>query len=248
MSEAALAVVHLDDGALAARVRVADDVAPAVDALGLHPPRPVIVVVGGAGAMGDADLTRLRPLLDEALLPVAVRLAAVVVDGGTRSGVMRALGESFARASAARVSLVGVAVTGTVRVPELAAPSPDAADLDPHHTHFVLVPGTTWGEESPWLTLVARTIAGPLPSVTVVMNGGEITLDDVARSVAADRPVLVVDGSGRAADDLAAELNGSASDPTLRALAGSGLLTVVPVDQPVMLRTALTAALPATGG
>jgi hypothetical protein len=195
MSEAALAVVHLDGGALAARVTVADDVAPAVDALGLHAPRLVIVVVGGTGAMGDADLTRLRPLLDEALLPVAVRVAAVVVDGGTRSGVMRALGESFARASAAQVSLVGVAVTGTVRVPELAAPSLDAVELDPHHTHFVLVPGTTWGEESPWLTLVARTIAGSLPSVTVIMNGGEITLDDVARSVAADRPVLVVDGS-----------------------------------------------------
>jgi hypothetical protein len=75
------------------------------------------------------------------------------------------------------------------------------------------------------------------------MNGGEITLDDVTRSVEAGRPVLVVDGSGRAADDLAAALAGGSSDERLTALAASGLLTVVPVDDPAALARALAAAL-----
>lgn len=245
MAEAPLASFRLDGGAVAVTVTTPADVPRAIDALGLDVPRPVLVVVGGAGALVDGDLARLQPLFDEALLPVADRLGAAVVDGGTRSGVMRALGESRARAGAT-VALVGVAVAGIVRVPDVGPPS-DVVELEPHHTHFVLVPGTTWGEESPWLTLVARTLAGPLPSVTVVLNGGEITVSDVANSVAADRPVLVVDGSGRAADDLAAALNGAASDERLHALAASGLLTVVPVGQPAALERALDAALGAEG-
>jgi hypothetical protein len=244
MSDASLGTVRLPSGAIAVCVDAAADLPRAIDALGIAVPRPVIVVVGGAGALADDDRRRLRPLFDDAILPVAGRLAAAVVDGGTRSGVMRALGESHARAGAG-IALVGVAVTRTVRVPQLAVPSPDAADLDPDHTHFVLVPGTTWGDESPWLTLVARALAGPLPSVTVVVNGGEITLSDVAHSVAADRPVLVVDGTGRAADDLAAALGGEASDERLRALASSGLIAVVPVGEPAALAHALGAALAA---
>jgi TRPM family ion channel len=226
----------------AVSVLAPDDMRPALAALGLTRSRPVIVVVGGASGVGGKDLARLRPLFDEALLPVAMQVDAAVVDGGTLSGVMRALGESHARAPVP-VPLVGVAVAGTVRAPQAADPAPDTAELDPHHTHFVLVPGSTWGEESPWLTLVARTLAGSHPSVTVVMNGGEITLDDVTRSVEAGRPVLVVDGSGRAADDLAAALAGGASNERLTALAASGLLTVVPVDDPAALARALAAAL-----
>jgi hypothetical protein len=242
MASEPLALVPLDRGGLAVSVATPEDVPGAIRLLGLDAPQPVIVVVGGAGALTEEDGRRLGPLFDEAVLPVAARLAAAIVDGGTASGVMRALGESRARA-AVRPALIGVAVAGTVHVPEVAAPEPDAVALDPHHTHFVLVPGTDWGEDSPWLTLVARTLAGPLPSVTVVMNGGEITLSDVAYSVAAGRPVLVVDGSGRAADDLAAALAGKPSQGRLPALADSGLLTAVPVDDPAALERALQRAL-----
>src|SRR5437762_13329531 len=100
MSRAWPAAVRLAGGATAVRVEAQEDLGRALAALGLSGSRPVIVVVGGAGALADEDLARLQPLLAEALLPVAGRLGAAVVDGGTRSGVMRALGESHARAGA----------------------------------------------------------------------------------------------------------------------------------------------------
>jgi hypothetical protein len=234
--------VPIHGGGVAVSVAAPDDVPAALRALGLAAPRPVIVVVGGAGALAEEDVHRLRPLFDHAVLPVAARLQAAIVDGGTASGVMRALGESRA-AAASRPVLVGVAVTATVRVPEVPDSAPAGVALEPHHTHFVLVPGTEWGEDSPWLTLVARTLAGPLSSVTVVMNGGDITLSDVAHSVAARRPVLVVDGSGRAADALADALDGRPLQERLNTLAASGLLTVVPVGDPPALGDALQRAL-----
>jgi hypothetical protein len=75
--------------------------------------------------------------------------------------------------------------------------------LQPHHTHFLLVPGDRWGDESPWIARVATLLAGEAPSVTVLVNGGEISRQDVAHSLAAGRPVLVVSGTGRLADELA---------------------------------------------
>jgi hypothetical protein len=75
--------------------------------------------------------------------------------------------------------------------------------LPSHHSHFVLVPGENWGDESRWLSRVAQTLAEDRPTVTILINGGEIALRDVQHSVDAHRPVLVLEGSGRAADDLA---------------------------------------------
>ena len=49
--------------------------------------------------------------------------------------------------------------------------------------------------------LFDRLAAGG-PSATVVANGGGITLDEVAANVKAGRPMILIEGSGRAADAL----------------------------------------------
>lgn len=246
MPDAPLTPLRLGSSARAVVVGMPDDVPAAIAALGI-PHRPVIVLVGGADEVNPAELHRLRPLFDDALVPVAFQLEAVIVDGGTRSGVMRAAGESRATAGTG-VPLVGVAVARTVRVPGVTDARADAADLEPHHTHFVLVPGENWGDESPWLAWVANAVADGLPSVTVVVNGGKITLDDVQNSLLAMRPVVVLDGSGRAADDLAAALDGDGSDKRLRGLAASGLITAVDVDDPGKLAHVVATILTMSNG
>lgn len=196
--------------------------------LGLRPPRPTLALVGGAGGMNEFDLARLRLLFEGALAPLAESLGAFVVDGGTDAGVMRLMGQARARTGAA-FPLVGVAATGTVALPGTAPSHPEAASLEPHHTHFVLVPGAKWGDESPWLSRVAGALAAGAPSVTVLVNGGEIARQDVSRSIQAGRPVVVVAGSGRTADTLAAALRGEADDAQAKTLATSGLLRMVDV-------------------
>ena len=79
----------------------------------------------------------------------------------------------------------------------------NAAEPEPHHTHLVLVPGTSWGDESPWLTHVADALADGRGSVTVVINGGDITYADAAASIDRGRPVVVLAGTGRTADAIA---------------------------------------------
>jgi SLOG in TRPM, prokaryote len=146
-----------------------------------------------------------------------------VVDGGTDAGVMRLMGRARAETGAA-FPLVGVAAAGTISLPGVPPPRPDAAPLEPNHTHFVLVPGSTWGDEARWLARVASALAAGAPSVTVLVDGGETAWEDAAVSVEAGRPVIAVSGSGRAADTLVGAIRGEASDGRARELAISGLL------------------------
>src|SRR5215208_6911025 len=99
-----------------------------------------------------------------------------------------------------------------------------AKGLEPNHSHFVLVPGTVWGDETPWLAAVATTLAGTQESATLLLNGGEISWADVEASVAAGRPVVAVAGSGRTADALAAAVRGMPGDRRAAGLAASGLV------------------------
>ncbi len=227
--------------AVAVRATGPGDLARAVAALGLGPPRPVVAVVGGADGADDDD--RVAEVVAGLLVPGIRAHRAIAVDGGTDSGVMRLLGR--ARAGGAPFPLVGVAAEETVRFPGHAGSHPDAAPLEVHHTHFVLVPGDRWGDESDYLVHTVSALAGSLPSVTVLVNGGDITLADAARSVAAGRPVLVLGGSGRVADRLAAAAADPAGcgDPRLAAMARSSLVRILDVTDPAAVRHALAAVL-----
>lgn len=198
----------------------------ALAAIGLHDSRPTIVLVGGASGMSDSYLDRLRQLFVERLAPLAEKLGAYVVDGATDSGVMRLMGQARS-AIGGTFPLIGVAAIGTIILPNVKNSFADAAPLESNHSHFVLVPGTNWGDESPWLAQVATVLADGAASVTVLVNGGKIALQDVRYSILADRPVVVVDGSGRTADLLAAALRGETIDVKAMELAESGKLTAV---------------------
>jgi hypothetical protein len=201
------------------------------------------VLVGGAGGMDEDDVRALELVLRDAVLPAVADRGAVVVDGGTDSGVMRAIGRARST-TGADFALVGVAAEGTVRAPGISGPGREgAADLEPNHSHVVLVPGQVWGAESRWITYVADVIAGQGPSVTVLVNGGEIAFDDVDSSLAQGRPVLVLAGTGRTADAIARARD--AADDNLRAMriADSRLTTVVPVQDIEAVRTAVVTAL-----
>ena len=214
----------------------------ALDELGLHPPRPTVVVVGGAAGLKEAHTDRLRAVFAVGIAPVMENYRAVGVDGGTRSRVVRLFGE--ARASAqATFPLVGVVTAGTVKLPPEDASRYVKTRLDPNHTHFVIVPGEKWGAEAPWIARRATALAGSARSVTVLVNGGPIAYSDVERSVEAGRPVFVIAGSGRTADVFVGALAGAAADERAAALVDSGLIRSVPVDQPGVLAEMLAAAL-----
>jgi hypothetical protein len=218
-------MLELDGGRRARAVRVGaiDDLAGAVRELAVGN-RAALVVVGGASGMSPREIRRLGPLFRDVLAPLAQQLGATVIDGGTDTGVMRLMGSARGEGGW-QFPLIGVIVdelanySGAFRA--------EAVDLEPNHTHFVLVPGSEWGEEAPWLARLATVVAGPDGSATVLVNGGEIAMADVRQSIDSGRHVVVLDGSGRAADALAAAVRGEQADASATALAASGILHVV---------------------
>ena len=176
--------------------------------------------------MSATDFHRLQQLFVKVLAPIAQKVGAYVVDGGTDAGVMQLMGQARSQV-AATFPLIGVAPDGKVALPDCKDVPDDSAPLEPHHTHFVLIPGKKWGEESPWIVRVATVLAAENPSVTVLLNGGEVTYLDAFYSVFVGRLVIVVAGSGRMADQLAAAVRGEAADERVQELAKSGLVQEV---------------------
>jgi len=213
-------------------IAVATQIDPLVDLdivlhdLSLDRHRPVLVVIGGASKLSQEDFDRVHQLFVQVLAPLAQKWQAAVIDGGTDTGVMRLMGEARL-AVGADFPLIGVVPIGLATLPEQSAPAADAAPLEPNHTHFVFVPGSNWGDESEWIANLASTLADTAPSVTVLVNGGEITWKDASQSVQAERSILVIAGSGRTADIIAAALKGQVTDTRAIALVSSGLVQAI---------------------
>lgn len=213
----------------AIRVESPQDLSHAIHQLNLHSSRPVLVIVGGASKISESDLNRLRLLFIKVLAPLAEELGASVVDGGTDAGVMQMIGQARVE-TGATFPLIGVTPVGKIALPNQTSPE-EYTPLEPNHTHFVLIPGSEWGDESPWLVNVATAIANGFPSVAVLVNGGEISRKDVSENLKANRAVLAVAGSGRFADILTAALHGKTSDSQANELVTSGLIKAIDLKE-----------------
>lgn len=203
--------------------------------------RPVVVLVGGAAGLSTRDEKTCDYLFTTALIPVIEELGAILIDGGTDSGIIRLAGRARQRAGT-QLPHIGVVAEGTVRWPYHPGLNTDAAELEPNHTHIIAVPGNNWGDEVPWIGATATALSGSAPSVTVLANGGNIAYADVRHSLTTCRPVVVLAGTGRTATHIADVRAGQSAEPPEVELARSPLLTTLPTDAKIV-RAALIAAL-----
>jgi hypothetical protein len=202
-----------------------------LDALGIRAPRAVILLFGGAAGLDESRKSHLATLFSDGVAAVAAELGALIIDGGTQSGVMKIMGEALV-ARPGTCQLLGVAPKGKVTNPEIAGPSvvSDGAALEPNHSHFVLVESDEWGGETTKMLELAR--AFNVPSVAILVNGGAIAADEALQSVRNGWPLLVMEGSGRFADELSAAVRDRqpAKSVEVNEIAGSGLVTLFHVD------------------
>jgi hypothetical protein len=196
----------------------------------------VILLIGGASAMGHADQSAAESAIRFGVAPVAAELGATVVDGGTDAGVMRMAGTARQQLGSG-FPLVGVVADALLQRP--AGVDEPRALPEPNHSHLVVVPGSDWGDETPWLFDVAQWIAGSQPLRTVLVNGGPIARAELEESMRRGIPAIAIHGTGRAADDLGAEGFSDASPPSYH----SGLIEVAEATDVEGLRTALRAGL-----
>jgi hypothetical protein len=173
--------------------------------LGLPARAPVIAVVGSADGLDTSLQEPLIHLFAEGLVRPAVEADAVIMDGGTASGAMAVLGRAVATQDP-HPPLLGVAPAGRVTYPGPSGRNGDRADLDPCHSHFVLADSSDWGGETALFFNLAAELAGDAPVIVVVVGGGSVTRAEVLRAVRRGWPVIIVEGSGGLADELAAAL------------------------------------------
>lgn len=157
-------------------------------------PKPVIVLVGGASGIGWLDTFPMRKAI-RIVAQLAEETGSVVVDGGTQAGVMQEMGKQR-KQNKFSFPLIGVVFDSLLMQEE------PGSILDPNHTHFFLIPGEDWGDESAWISRIGTAIAGDQKSITVLVNGGNISKTDVEYSLLENRPTFVMRGTGRMADEI----------------------------------------------
>jgi TRPM family ion channel len=180
--------------ARAAYISNNSDIDKAIEELHISHPKTVIVLVGGAGGIGWLDKFPMRKAIG-----IVARLAdetqSIVIDGGTQAGIMTEMGKQRKRNNFS-FPLIGVVFDSL-----LMKEDPQSI-LDPNHTHFFMIPGQDWGDESAWISKIATHVAGDKKSITILVNGGKISRTDVEHSRMENRTTFVMRGTGRLADEI----------------------------------------------
>ena len=181
----------------------------AISELGLKDNYPVIVLIGGDIDKQQAEVTR-RAI--QTISKIVEDMNALVICGGTDMGVMAEIGQIRSR-HGYKFPLVGVAPAELVTWPD----GPRSTkflwwgkqrwQLEPHYSHFILVPGSEFGDESPWIVDAATILSKGHQSVTILINGGEVSRKDIELSLEHARPVIALSRTGRLADELSRQPN-----------------------------------------
>jgi hypothetical protein len=184
---------------------VRSDLTQAVSELQLEDNHPVLVLIGGEIDEQHADATR-RAI--HTISKIAEDMSAVVICGGTEIGVMAEIGQSRWQ-NQYKFPLVGIALEELVTWTD----GPDSTNflwwgtkryqLEPHCSHFILVPGSEFGDESAWVVDTATILSKGNRSVTILINGSEVSRKAIELSLKHERPVIIMSRTGSLADKLA---------------------------------------------
>jgi len=185
------------------------DLAQAHSELQLDGNSPVIVLIGGEIDKQQAEVTR-RAI--QTISRLAEDVNAVIICGGTDMGVMAEIGQMRSQ-NHYTYPLIGVTPEALVTWPG----GPRSTNflwwgkkrwqLEPHYSHFILVPGSQFGDESPWIVEAATILSKGHRSVTILVNGGEVSRKDIELSLEKERPVIALSRTGRLADELSRQPN-----------------------------------------
>ena len=185
------------------------DLSKVISELHLDINSPVIVLIGG---QIDEQQARATQSAIQTISKTAEDLNAVIICGGTDMGVMAEIGQTRMQ-NHYKFPLIGIAPKELVTWPN----GPYSTQflwwgkkrwqLSPYYSHFILVPGNQFGDESPWIVDAATILSKGHRSVTILINGGEVSRKDIELSLEKSRPVIALSRTGRLADELAGQPN-----------------------------------------
>lgn len=239
MTEVSAEPLAFPDGNIARIVQVPQDtnIYPLIEALALPRPHALLVVNGGTAELDQELRVQLGRMLQDGAARVAEEEYLTVVTGGTQAGIFDLLGQGFARWGRT-APCIGVAVAGRVTWPGQAADT-EKAPLEPHHSHFVLVEGEAWGDETNTMYALVEALARSCPSLALFAGGGEITIQEMRENIHQKRKMIFLAGSGRTTDGvLAARKSKLVADDRLVEIAKSEYIRPFDIQSdPAELRT-----------
>jgi hypothetical protein len=209
------------------------DLEQAISELCLAGNFPVIVLIGGGIDEQQAKITRQAI---QTISRIAEDMNAAVICGGTDMGVMAEIGQVRWQ-NGYKFPLIGIApevlVTwaGGPRSTKFLWWGTQRWQLASYYSHFILVPGSQFGDESPWIVDTATILSKGHKSVTVLINGGEVSRKDIDLSLENARPVVALSSTGRLADELSRQPN---RDKLITVVPASAEQRIVEVVQAVL--------------
>ena len=191
--------------------------------LRLSKPKLIILIFGGASGnldTSDTSITILHQILDD-VLQYAADNDAIIIDGGTKSGIMEIVGQRASKIEQSKKPIIlGVAPAGLISLFNSTKQEDnyknegdndrenDKVLLDPNHSHFVLVEGDKWGDETIKLFEIASSLStSDIPIVALLAGGGRISKKEILFCINQNWPVIVIEKTGYLADEIASYKN-----------------------------------------
>jgi len=205
------------------------DLEHALTELNLEGGYPVIVLIGGAIDQPQAEAT-MRAI--QTIAKLAHEMKIMVICGGTDKGVMAKIGQIRSQ-NTYTFPLIGITLEDRVAWPggpqstKFLWWGSERWQLEPHYPYFILVPGNHFGDESPWIIEAADIFSKGNQSVTILINGGEISRRDIQLSLEEGRPVIALSHTGRLADEISQDFE------------RNGLITAVSANADVRITEAI---------
>jgi hypothetical protein len=180
--------------------------------------KSIILIFGGASGnidTSESSTTMLFQILDN-VLKYASDNDAIIIDGGTKSGIMEIVGQRASIIDLAKKPIIlGVApeglisLTKSIKKEDKDDDKDDKVLLDPNHSHFVLVEGHRWGDETIKLFEIASILAenNGIPIVALLAGGGEISKKEILFCINKSWPIIVIEKTGYLADEIASFKN-----------------------------------------
>ena len=227
-----------------------DKPADLVAALGLPVGGAVVVLAGGADEPDAALKPRLTQLLGRGLLRAVREARALCIARGGAAGIAGLYGSGAADAEGV-LPLLGVGPAARLALP--GQEGEERERINPGLSHLLLTPGADWGSELRTRVEVAQALAGSNAALMVVIGGGAEVPAEVLQAVRRRWPVLLVQGSGGAADALAAQWaarKAEGDDPTVAEILADGKLDCIALgdDVGVAVQTMVRRVLRDAGG
>ena len=206
--------------------------------LRLPTPNSLIVLSGAASGLDKSLEPRLTQLFSRGIARAAKNLNATLISGGTDDGTMALLGQSIHERSK-ECTLIGIAPNKLTTYPDssngkLPEEKTHLVSLEPHHSHFVLVDSDEWGGETQVMYgLVSFLAKKKVPTVTILVNGGGLCRKEILSNVRSGIPIIIIEGSGRLADEIAQlyrEKPDFIEDPELAEIIADGNLHLFPIE------------------